>query len=221
MISRRFYSNLSNISKNFTYIVKSKRLFTTRSPFSFLIDTNSYNDCVEFKWKNGEREINKKFPYIWLRDRCKCKNCYNKITDEVELDLVSIPVDIKPEKFQIVNQKLNVTCTVLNSLNLNEHLTNFLILKGQDGHESEYCLNDLSTNGLLPTDLRILDANNQDLEQTYWNRKILLENKYSGFQSFDYSDYLSNDLTLKECFKSLNKYGAFIVENVIIKQIKA
>ena len=55
------------------------------------ITTN--NDSVSVSWTDGSTAD---FHHIWLRDHCRCSQCYNSTTHQKELNIVDIPLDIKP-----------------------------------------------------------------------------------------------------------------------------
>ena len=66
------------------------------------------NDSIHFK-KDGTNL--KKYPYIWLRDHCKCSKCFNQNTEELEFDLSEIPLNIKPTSVKnIANSVCQIIC---------------------------------------------------------------------------------------------------------------
>ncbi|KAF5300360.1 hypothetical protein FQR65_LT00980 [Abscondita terminalis] len=67
----------------------------------------------------------KKFYYIWLRDNCRCKNCYSAFFNQ-RINLVfNVPLDIKPSSCEILDEKL--------------------IIIWEDGHRSKYSVTWLDT----------------------------------------------------------------------------
>ena len=62
--------------------------------------TTFHHDSIEFR--TNENNV-KKYPYIWLRDHCKCSTCFNQRTEELEFDLSEIPLDIKPSSVRNLN----------------------------------------------------------------------------------------------------------------------
>ena len=72
------------------------------------IETKFNSDCIQFV---ANESILKKYPYIWLRDHCKCSKCYNQITEELENDLTEIPLDVKPIDIKQTTEKsFEITC---------------------------------------------------------------------------------------------------------------
>lgn len=49
----------------------------------------------------------------WLRDHCRCKTCYAFDTFQRNLNLLDIPLDIKPLKYAVTGSVLNVSCKIL------------------------------------------------------------------------------------------------------------
>ena len=60
-------------------------------------------DKDSFKIKINEKNI-KKFPYIWLRDCCSCKHCFDSKNHQHLIDLKSIPESIKPVLAPILSE---------------------------------------------------------------------------------------------------------------------
>lgn len=52
----------------------------------------------------------KQFPYLWLRDNCKCSACYNYTADEIDIDLTKLSNSIAPKKVQSSQSKFSVIC---------------------------------------------------------------------------------------------------------------
>ena len=73
-----------------------------------LIETKFSSDSIQFKTNDNTL---KKYPYIWLRDHCKCSKCFNQQTEELENDLTEISIDIKPiEIKQISDSSFGIIC---------------------------------------------------------------------------------------------------------------
>ena len=68
-------------------------------------------NSLELIFKKLDLHLSKEMPYVWLRNKCKCDKCYNSHTEEVELDLTEIPVDVNLDKYQLVDfDNLEITC---------------------------------------------------------------------------------------------------------------
>lgn len=66
-----------------------------------------------------------KFYYLWLRDNCRCKDCYNKSTNQISFDVIDLSHSIKPAELSEKSDSLNITWN--------------------DGHKSEYSINYLKS----------------------------------------------------------------------------
>ncbi|KAK7086523.1 hypothetical protein SK128_012504 [Halocaridina rubra] len=56
--------------------------------------------------------------YIWLRDHCKCPDCYDNFTKQRKLDIQKVPLNIRPASTKTTKEGLEI--------------------KWPDGHKSEY-----------------------------------------------------------------------------------
>jgi hypothetical protein len=69
-------------------------------------------NSIEFKLlkKNEAKpiELKKQFPYIWLRDSCKCKECYDPGADEKRNDLNKTELDIAPKSIRLLENVENI-----------------------------------------------------------------------------------------------------------------
>lgn len=61
---------------------------------------------IEFKLLKKDEpkpiELKKQFPYIWLRDSCNCKECYDSDADEKRNDLNQISLNIEPKSIRLL-----------------------------------------------------------------------------------------------------------------------
>ncbi|KAJ9599281.1 hypothetical protein L9F63_010238 [Diploptera punctata] len=126
-----------------------------------------------------------KLSYVWLRDHCRCSECYNDTTNQRNLDLLQIPDNIKPTSSNIQDNKLIVTW--------------------EDGHTSEYCLNWLRNNSYNNY------VTSQTQELLLWDKHTDIENKVARE---DINNYMSSDKALYNVVKSIVDYGVAIVTNV-------
>lgn len=115
-----FKSNIKNLA-NLNKVIASG--YTTLSKKNTIknIEMNELN--LETKLNDGFIQFNllvrnksyvKEFPYIWLRDHCKCSKCHNKKTDENEFDLSLIPHNIKPVQAKSLGtNNLEIICNLI------------------------------------------------------------------------------------------------------------
>ena len=118
-------ANLANNSKRF--VSKSNIKYIASSDVSLSLENLVKNakseaklnkEYLQLNFFQSSRKTEKIYPYIWLRDQCKCSECFNHTTEEVELDLAAIPVDVKPiEMNKIDEEAVEIICKYLNSIN--------------------------------------------------------------------------------------------------------
>ena len=91
-------NNTTDSNVNIPFSNKKPFYHQDKSFWSIL--TTFHQDSIEFR--TNENNV-KKYPYIWLRDHCKCSTCFNQRTEELEFDLSEIPLDIKPSSVRNLN----------------------------------------------------------------------------------------------------------------------
>jgi hypothetical protein len=70
------------------------------------------NNTISLKINNKQHELYRLLTSIgvWLRDHCRCSQCFHPITKQRLMDTFSIPLDIQPLKTEISNTNLKITC---------------------------------------------------------------------------------------------------------------
>lgn len=76
------------------------------------IETRLNVDSIEISMTMNQISVKKAYPYIWLRDNCKCSKCFNYLADEVERDLLGLDENVKPLTFQSKSDSnlVEITC---------------------------------------------------------------------------------------------------------------
>ena len=90
--------NLFNIkltSKNIMKSYKTLSFYIYNSSYE-KIESNFHHDNFEIKLLTKAEKNEKKLPYIWLRDFCKCKNCFDNTNQQTLVNLKNIALNIKP-----------------------------------------------------------------------------------------------------------------------------
>lgn len=119
LIGRKCLLSIPNTNNKFNYTLKN--LIRYSSGKTFNIKKNEYNvsasfgeQLIEFNLDVNNTKIGKKiFPYIWLRDNCKCSKCFNYTTYEVDLDLAELSIDSKPIQITEKDEKVEIKCNFL------------------------------------------------------------------------------------------------------------
>ena len=71
----------------------------------YAIKSNFKDNGIEFTLQLHNKKVEKKLPHIWLRDLCKCSECFNEKTEEKTLDLAKIAINTKPLYFRESDKK--------------------------------------------------------------------------------------------------------------------
>lgn len=79
----------------------------------FLVDTQeTIDDTIEDTLNISHPDFDGplKFHNIWLRDHCKCDECFDIETNLRKFDILDIPLDISRKSFQIDDRKFIILC---------------------------------------------------------------------------------------------------------------
>lgn len=96
-------------------------LLSKHTPKFIECKTNNMNQHVKTSFQDDHFEINmvyanengikknhrKQFPYIWLRDSCRCESCYDSKNQQVLFDLKNASLNIKPNYILHVDENFN------------------------------------------------------------------------------------------------------------------
>lgn len=124
--------------------------------------------------------------YFWLRDHCRCEECYDRTTSQRKFDITDLSLDIRPLDYEIVEDELRV--------------------KWPDNHKSSYNL-DFLYNSQFPVRIKTSPKTYKIL----WDTEKIQTCDYARVPL---SDLLCNDDTVKLVLTSLVKYGVAFIEKV-------
>uniref|UniRef100_A0A182SDK9 Trimethyllysine dioxygenase, mitochondrial n=1 Tax=Anopheles maculatus TaxID=74869 RepID=A0A182SDK9_9DIPT len=130
--------------------------------------------------------------YIWLRDHCRCEDCYNVATFQRSTSILDLPLDIQPESCEIYDEKISIVW--------------------QDGHRSSYDLNVVFSNH---TDNFRKRLEEQRAQLVLWDRALITaaNNTPPGYARVTLNDLLCEDIVMCQVVDSLLRYGfAFITK---------
>ncbi|XP_050076179.1 uncharacterized protein LOC126563576 [Anopheles maculipalpis] len=130
--------------------------------------------------------------YVWLRDHCRCKDCYNVETFQRSGSILDLPLDIQPESCEIYDEKINIVW--------------------QDGHRSSYDLNVVFSNHVDNFRKRLEE---QRAQLVLWDRELITvtNNTSPGYARVTLNDLLCEDAVVCQVVESLLRYGfAFITK---------
>lgn len=159
---------------------------STSSPLA-ISAVSSDNDAVSISWADGSST---KFHNIWLRDHCKCKQCYNPATYQKELNILDVPLDIKPTNVSITDQ-------------------NYLSIKWPDSHETGFDGAWLKQHSYYG-ERDAIKTSDQKKQLFLWDKKIIEANMPCPF---DFPKVLSDEDELFALTHGIIKHGFAFVEN--------
>ncbi|XP_063700953.1 trimethyllysine dioxygenase, mitochondrial [Culicoides brevitarsis] len=139
-------------------------------------------DFLEIPYNESNIRVN----YYWLRDHCRCENCYDKSTSQRKFNFMEISLDIRPKSHVVENGKLIVTWS--------------------DGHQSSYDLE-----FLYKYQYHVRLPAYKTSKEILWNQSSIQELNYARV---DVGDLLKSDSTVRIVLDSLIKYGVAFIENV-------
>uniref|UniRef100_A0A182M3T7 trimethyllysine dioxygenase n=1 Tax=Anopheles culicifacies TaxID=139723 RepID=A0A182M3T7_9DIPT len=127
--------------------------------------------------------------YVWLRDHCRCEDCYNEATFQRSTSILDLPLDVQPQSCEICDEKINIIW--------------------QDGHRSSYDLTVVFNNHV--------DSFRERLEKHHaqlvlWDRELITATP-PGYARVTLNDLLCEDVIMRQVVSSLITYGfAFITK---------
>uniref|UniRef100_A0A182WLW0 Trimethyllysine dioxygenase, mitochondrial n=1 Tax=Anopheles minimus TaxID=112268 RepID=A0A182WLW0_9DIPT len=127
--------------------------------------------------------------YVWLRDHCRCEDCYNVATFQRSTSILDLPLDIQPELCTICDEKINIIW--------------------QDGHRSSYDLTMVFKNHV--DSLRVQLEKHQ-AQLVLWDHELITATP-PGYARVTLNDLLCEDAIMQQVVSSLITYGfAFITK---------
>ncbi|XP_068762138.1 trimethyllysine dioxygenase, mitochondrial-like [Montipora capricornis] len=153
---------------------------------SFSTDKKSV--CVS--WTDG---TSTKFHNIWLRDHCRCGECYNSTTYQKEFNILDVPLDIEPVDVAVDTD-------------------NFLSVTWADNHKTRFdgeWLKHHSYGGSGPAGVTRRLQEKQKPFNFLWDKKAI-ESKLPC--PFVFDKVISDQEELNALFRRIVKYGFGLVE---------
>lgn len=127
--------------------------------------------------------------FIWLRDHCRCNECYNHETFQRTLNVVDIPDDVAPESYEVRDGSLNVIW--------------------KDGHRSAYelgfvfdCLFESHREAALQ----------EQLKPVLWDKEFITD--CPDYCRVKLNELLCDDEVVDRVVSSLVTYGIAFIEKV-------
>ncbi|CAG8598490.1 8153_t:CDS:2 [Ambispora gerdemannii] len=184
------------MSHKITTTTKSNNLPSSEEnliPIVHIVAADSYNK-IHVKWSNttsyGEKnnELTSKFHPFWLRDHCRCPECYHQVTKQRLVNTFTIPKDIKASSVNATSDGLNIVWS-------------------NDNHSSFFKWNWLRIHSYDPP---IINRENQLTSQVFWNSQMM--RNFLPILPFENVMHTREGLT--QMLKNLDQYGITFVSNV-------
>ena len=161
--------------------VQQRRLHSQSHPHSHhcdLFKASVHGDYLTVSWSD---EIHSKFYHVWLRDHCRCDECYDGHYDEKLTDLLQIPLDIKPKEVQLMEgNKVQITWP--------------------DGHTSAFDGQWLKNNSELRAKGKVFEDEPQPI---LWDSRISAQLP----QTMIYDEVIQDESKTLEFSKRIREYG--------------
>ncbi|ETN62222.1 epsilon-trimethyllysine 2-oxoglutarate dioxygenase [Anopheles darlingi] len=127
--------------------------------------------------------------YVWLRDHCRCRECYNEATYQRSYSILDLPLDIQPLTTHINDQEIIITWN--------------------DGHQSSYNVEEILENRI---EAYQKCQEERRAQMILWDRDVITA-KPVGYASVTLNDLLCEDEMMNRIVASLVTYGfAFITK---------
>ncbi|XP_068626489.1 gamma-butyrobetaine dioxygenase [Battus philenor] len=153
---------------------------------SLIRNASSYNNDILALEVKGETL---KFPYVWLRDNCKCEKCFHPTAKSRILDWSKFDINAKPKDITKHEDYIHVTWN--------------------DGHVSTFGLNWLKFRSFTP------ENQHKYTNELYKPSKVTWkgENFNQVCRKHDYSEIISSDEALLNWLKDTSVYGVSLIQN--------
>jgi hypothetical protein len=179
----------------------------------FLLDPaemDVVDECLSIK--NHETEEMLDINYFWLRDHCRCEDCYNVNTCQKRLSILDIPEDVRPNSWKLDSGNLSVFCEFSN-IELFEKLLSITILSGNDGHKSVYEMDFI----LSSTQSKTIEIFKEERSRrVFWTKEIVESS--NEIARIPLNSLLCHEEMIKSVVESLVKFGVAFIENVPANQ---
>uniref|UniRef100_A0A182K094 Trimethyllysine dioxygenase, mitochondrial n=1 Tax=Anopheles christyi TaxID=43041 RepID=A0A182K094_9DIPT len=139
--------------------------------------------------RNDQTDESVSVSYVWLRDHCRCEECYNVATFQRSTSILDLPLDIQPASCDICDGKIDIVW--------------------QDGHRSSYDLS-LVMDNYADNHRKRLEEHRSQL--VLWDRE-LISTQSASYARVTLNDLLCEDSVMRQVVGSLITYGfAFITK---------
>ncbi|XP_058460482.1 trimethyllysine dioxygenase, mitochondrial [Malaya genurostris] len=142
---------------------------------------------------NTESDQSVRVSYVWLRDHCRCNECYNHVTFQRSVCILDIPENMSPQSFKVDEKKLDVIWN--------------------DGHVSSYDLDFIFQSQFEVYRETLLQEHAQPV---LWDRDLI--GLCPEYCRVSLSELICEDSAVTKVVKSLIAYGVAFIEKVPTNQ---
>ena len=167
-----------------------EELHSSRDSSTVLVSSCDEQKRIKVKWEvaDGE-EHSQDFPYVWLRDVCRCSSCFNPLVHSRVCDFIDIDPEVYPLQLKTNEQ-------------LNDHVVS---IEWSDGHKSEYSVNWLKQFKFQASE----EDNTFDPNVRYWGADV----GETQLKFFEFADLLESDRALHDWLVEIQELGITVVRN--------
>ncbi|CAG8574144.1 2994_t:CDS:2 [Ambispora leptoticha] len=162
-------------------------------PTAHIVTEDSYK--IHVKWltatscdEKNNKELTSKFHPFWLRDHCRCLECYHQITKQRLVNTFTIPKDIRASSINATSDGLNIVWS-------------------NDNHSSFFKWNWLRIHSYDPP---IINRENPFTNRIFWNSQMI----QNLFPILQFENVMQTHEGLTQMLKNLDQYGITFVDDV-------
>ncbi|XP_046853681.1 gamma-butyrobetaine dioxygenase-like [Xenia sp. Carnegie-2017] len=157
------------------------------------IDSSVDERCLRVNWSDGSFS---RYPYAFLRNNCKCPQCYDPASNQLLFDTIKdLTVDTKAKALTISDDGKFVNCT------------------WQDDHHSTYSLEWLYKMR-MPEQKKERNKDSIVKDELFlWNRKLMQEQ----ILRYDYHALMNEDQMLFDFLYNFYQQGIILMENAPLR----
>lgn len=141
-----------------------------------VVDVKESRKSVTVTFNNNSKHD---FHYVWLRDHCRCKKCFNAATNQREVENI-IPVDIQPKSVGKLDDKLQIIWK-------DDHITTY---EGSWLQKHHY--------GQTYSSILL-----NEVDQYFWGSEL----KVNMPPTVNYTKLLTEDTEVLKLLETITKYG--------------
>ncbi|XP_029192287.2 trimethyllysine dioxygenase, mitochondrial-like [Acropora millepora] len=155
---------------------------------SVISSISSDYESVHVSWKDGGSS---KFHNLWLRDHCRCGECYNATTHQKEFNILDVPLSIKPVDVAVNSE-------------------NGLSITWPDHHKTHYDAEWLKKHSHVESNLPAVTRRLGKQQNSFLWDKNTIESNFP--RPFEFAKVVSDQEELNALFRSIINYGFAVVE---------